>query len=393
VHILSFSTLFPNKNQPHHGIFVKNRLEHLKSSYPDITLRMIAPVPYYPNLGIKKYKHYINIPYHEIVDTIETYHPRYIVIPKIGMNITPYTLYSAGLKAVKNYIKHYGKPDILDSHYVYPDGIAATWIGEKLNIPTTMTARGTDINLIPHYRFPKKLILNAIDKCDAIITVCAALKDEIIHLGGDKNKIHTMRNGVDLIGFTPCDKNTSKQKYNLPLDKKIIVSVGHLIERKGHHLIIEALKLLDENIHLAIAGSGELEQDLKQQVVANHLQNRVHFLGALPHYDLKYVYSAANCMVLASSREGWPNVLLESMACDTPVVATKVWGSPEVVQNNHAGILIDERNSQSIAKGIEQLFSSMPVKGTTRIYAEQFSWDTTSKAQYELFNNLCKRLT
>ncbi len=100
---------------------------------------------------------------------------------------------------------------------------------------------------------------------------------------------------------------------------------------------------------------------------------------------------AADCLVLASSREGWPNVLLEAIACGCPVVSTRINGTPEIVQKPEAGILIDDRKPETIAKGILDLFRNLPSREKTSAYAKDFTWKETSLGQEEIFKKICKK--
>jgi len=111
--------------------------------------------------------------------------------------------------------------------------------------------------------------------------------------------------------------------------------------------------------------------------------------GAKPNAELFTWYSAADALILASSREGWANVLLEAMACGTPVVATRIWGTPEVVQPESGGILVD-RNAESLAEGLIALLATAPTQAMVRQYAEGFSWEPTSQAQLKLMLRLAK---
>lgn len=113
----------------------------------------------------------------------------------------------------------------------------------------------------------------------------------------------------------------------------------------------------------------------------------------MPHESLYEIYSAADALVLASSREGWPNVLLEAMACGTPVIATNVWGSGEVVGAPEAGIIVDERSSDALASAAHSLLGALPDRAATRTYAEAFSWDETSQGQIDLFREILERNT
>jgi teichuronic acid biosynthesis glycosyltransferase TuaC len=100
-------------------------------------------------------------------------------------------------------------------------------------------------------------------------------------------------------------------------------------------------------------------------------------------------FSAADALILASSREGWANVLLESMACGTPVVATRVNGTPEVVASPVAGRLADVRDVEHLKQALLSLLNDYPDRADVRRYAEKFSWDETTQAQYGLFSKIC----
>lgn len=386
MNIVTITTLYPNNKQFRHGIFIETRLRHLVQT-GKVQARVIAPVPWFPfkSERFKHYAVYADIPHQEQRHGITIYHPRYLVIPKIGMLLTPFFMAISLYKQIKQLQKQQAI-DLIDAHYFYPDGVAVALVNKCLKIPFTVSARGTDINLIPEYFLPRKMILWAAAQAQASVTVCKALKDSMVTMGAEEAKIHVYRNGVDLELFRLLDKEQCKKKYNL--HKKTLVSVGHLIERKGHHLIIQALVSLPD-YQLLIVGGGEQEQALKQQVHALNLNDRVIFLGEKPQQELSAIYNAADAMILASSREGWANVLLESMACGTPVVATDIWGTPEVVQKPEAGVLV-KRTSDAIANGVMQLFADYPTRAATRKYAEQFSWASTTEGLLKLFKACVK---
>ena len=201
---------------------------------------------------------------------------------------------------------------------------AAAMLGRALGKPVTITARGTDINYIPRYRLPRKQILSVAREASGLIAVSQALKTEMAALGIPPDRITVLRNGVDLQTFHPGDRATARRE--LGLTGRTLLSVGHLIPRKGHDLIISALFRL-EGYTLLIAGEGPEKPALHALAQKLGVAARVRFLGSLPHSDLPRIYSAADALVLASSREGWPNVLLEAMACGTPVVASPIWAT------------------------------------------------------------------
>jgi len=382
--ILTFTTLYPNNIQQRHGIFVEQRLRKLLQC-GNVEAKVVAPVPWFPfkSEKLSTYAKYTKIHKKEKRHGIDVYHPRYIVIPKIGMTMAPLLLAVAMVPLIKQIIKEGFDFDLIDAHYYYPDGVAAVILGKWFKKPVTITARGTDINLIPQFVLPKKMILWAAKQAKASITVCEALKTELISLGADKTKITALRNGVDLEFFVPKDRDKLRRERNIR--GVCLLSVGHLTERKGHHLVIEAMRNLPD-YRLLIAGDGEEFGSLERLVKKYQLVDQVEFLGALTHQQMVEIYNISDALILASSREGWANVLLESMACGTPVVATKIWGTPEVVKQSEAGILIDDRTCEAIVGGVTKLFNNYPDRVATRKYAENFSWQQTVESISGLFS-------
>jgi teichuronic acid biosynthesis glycosyltransferase TuaC len=384
--LLTFSTLFPNTQQPSHGIFVQTRLRYLLGSGA-VQSKVVAPVPWFPSPN-PRFGHYAalaKVPTAETRFGIEVLHPRYPVIPKIGMSAAPFLLYRAVRPTVARLIDEGYDFDAIDAHYFYPDGVAAVMLGRYFNKPVAITARGTDINLIPAYRLPRKMILWAASHAKGMITVCAALKEEMVGLGIQGDRITPLRNGVDLELFTPGDREALRDA--LGLRSFTLMSVGHLIERKGHDIGIRALSSLP-GVHLLIAGEGPERQNLENLAQRAGVTDRVSFLGSLSQSELKNYYGAVDALVLASSREGWANVLLESMACGTPVIASNVWGTPEVVACPEAGVLMPTRTAAGLVSAAHTLQENYPSHAATRAYAEQFSWADTTQGQIDLFRRI-----
>lgn len=384
--ILTFTMLYPNSAQPRHGIFVEQRLRHLVGS-GEVWARVVAPVPWFP-MGhslFGKYASYARVVPCEERHGISVWHPRYPAIPKIGMTLAPFLLAAASTSVLHHLSKDNFNFDLIDAHYFYPDGVAAILLGRRLGKPVVITARGTDINLIPQYRLPRKMIRWAAEHAAGIVTVCQALKDALRGLGVASEKITVLRNGVDLSLFRPVDRQV--QRAQLGLSKTTLLSVGHLIGRKGHDIAIRSLVELPE-VELLIAGDGEEAATLQALARSLGVAERVRFIGAIKQEELKNYYGAADALVLASSREGWANVLLESMACGTPVIASNVWGTPEIVRSPEAGILMEERSPAGLVRAFRELFAHYPDRAGTRRYAEQFSWDETTRGQLALFRRV-----
>jgi teichuronic acid biosynthesis glycosyltransferase TuaC len=191
---------------------------------------------------------------------------------------------------------------------------------------------------------------------------------------------------VDLERFRPEPQAEARAKLGWGAGHWLL-SVGHLIERKGHHIAIEALAQLPE-VRLAIVGAGPEDATLRALAARLGVAERVHFAGQVPNTELRWWYSAADALVLCSSREGWANVLLESMACGTPVVATNIWGTPEVVAAPEAGVLMEERAPAALCRAWALLSQAAKQRSLTREYAERFSWSATTVAQLALFRQV-----
>jgi glycosyltransferase involved in cell wall biosynthesis len=378
---------------PSLGIFIETRMTQLKQRYPETQIDIVAPVPWFPltHPRFGDYAKYATVPHKEYRNGFNVHHPRYLVIPKIGMYLTPFFMaLCLAWFFIKHNVRH--RYDLIDGHYYYPDGVAIAMVCRWLQIPFTLTARGTDINLIPRYKPAKKMIQYAIRQANANLAVCNALSVELDQLQPNEETAITVRNGVDLDLFRYVDsmqQQDLRAKLNIPLSKKIAVVVGWLVERKGQHLIIESLPNCPE-LQVYFIGTGEQQMALQARVMALGLQHRVTFVGSLPQSELCDWFGAADLSILASSREGWANVLLESMACGTPVVATNIWGTPEIVSEYDAGVLID-RSSEGITFGVNTLLTEPRDRLKVRQHAEKFSWDDTCHTLHEVFERTISR--
>ncbi len=388
---LLFSTLYPSSVRPSHGIFVETRLRELLAS-GEVETRVVAPVPWFfsthPRFG--EYALMARTPARETRQGIDVLHPRYFLPPKVGMHLAPWSMALGAMFAVRQLQREGFDFDLIDAHYYYPDGVAAAIVAKWLGKPYVVTARGTDLNLIPQHTLPRKMIHWAARGAQASVGVCAALMDVLCDWGLPPERLLVMRNGVDLARFRPSPQPLARSELGLS-GSPILLSVGHLIERKGHHIAIAALAELlpgHPQAQLVIIGEGPEREALQALVQKLGVQGNVRFTGALPNQDLYRWYGAADALILASSREGWANVLLEAMACGTPVVATRIWGTPEVVAADVAGLLVDRREPHDFAMQIQALLDAYPQRAGVRAYAENFSWQATTDAQLRLFHRI-----
>src|SRR5262249_41795206 len=274
--------------------------------------------------------------------------------PKVSMPIHGWLMFRGAFSLARRL--HKEKPfDCIDGHYVYPDGKAALLLGKALGLPVIVSARGSDINLFPSFRLIRPQIRRTLREAAGRIAVSASLKQAMLNVAESECDIRVIGNGVDVARFFPVDPNEARQKLDIPLDAKVIVSVAALLPVKGHARLLHAFRTLTAKIprlQFYLVGEGASRRELEALSASLGLTSAVHFVGSCPNERLLAWYSAANVSCLASSREGWPNVVLESLACGTPVVATRVWGTPEILHSPELGVLV-EQDEASIAAGLE----------------------------------------
>ena len=392
--VLTFSTLFPSSVRPGHGIFVETRLRELLKSGA-VASRVIAPVPWFPSQNPRwgDYARFAATPAREQRNGLDVLHPRYLLLPKVGMTTAPLTLALGARAAVCQLIDEGFDFDVIDAHYYYPDGVAAALLARWFGKPLTVTARGSDVNLIGQHALPRRFMRWASTVAGASIGVSQALVERMRELGLGSARQLTLRNGVDLGRFqAPADRAALRAQLGVA-GSPLLVSVGNLLPVKGHDLVIEALGLMRRqgiDARLCLIGAGPLREELQGLASRLGLAGEVRFLGSLPQEQLASWYGAADMLVLASEREGWPNVLLESMACGTPVVATAVGGIPEIVSPPSTGRIVRQRSAQGLAEACIDLWRDLPPREAVCGHAQHFGWQETTQGQLNLFQTLSK---
>ena len=374
--ILTFTTLFPNRRRPEFGIFIFQRVSHL-ATRPGNVIQVVAPVPYFPSwLPSKKWKAYTQIPKEENIASVSVSHPRYLLIPGVFMFLHGFLMFLGCLSTVRRLHREF-QFDCIDAHYVYPDGFAAVLLGKMLGLPVLISARGTDINLFPSFVTIRPMILWALRNAAGVIAVAKALKNAMINLGLPADKICVIPNGVDVQRFHPIARPEARRKLGLQQETRIVVSVGSLTRGKNHKELVSAFAKVSEDhpeYRLYILGEGPVRAELEELIGKLRMEKQVSLMGARPNEELALWFNSADASCLVSSREGWPNVVTESIACGTPVVATRVGGIPEIIISPELGVLVDQ-DVTDIASGLRLALAKDWDRETLVRRAHARSWD------------------
>ncbi|HLH07355.1 MAG TPA: glycosyltransferase family 4 protein [Terriglobales bacterium] len=390
--ILTFTSLFPDRSRPNFGIFVYQRMAHV-ARRPNTSVTVVAPVPYVPSwVPGNKARQYRAVASKEMFGDLVIYHPRYPLLPKASMPLHGLLMFLGAFSIVRKLTSEQDF-DCIDSHFIYPDGFAAALFGKTLRIPTVASARGTDINLYPSIKLIRPLLKWTLKNTDGLIGVCKALSQEMVACGAKADRVKTIGNGVDINRFRPVEQRAARKALDIPQTGPVVLAVGSLVPVKGYPLLIAAIADLKKRglaVHLYVAGDGPCRSKLENIIGSLGLQHDITLLGNVPNDQLNIWYSAADVSCLCSSREGWANVLLESMACGTPVVATRIWGTPEVVVSDELGLLVD-LNTHAIADGLQAALNRSWNRDRISGFARQKSWDTVAEEVEQWLRDISSR--
>lgn len=383
INSLLFSTLFPHGGEPSLGIFVENRLRHLVKD-ENVSAFVVAPVPWFPFKSdiFGAYGRSARAGYQEERHGVKVFHPRYLVIPKIGMLLTPFFLFLSAFLCIRKLKKQGYTFDLIDGHYLYPDGIVTHWLAKAFKVPYFVTARGSDVTQIGLMKTPARQIVKACTHSEKVITVSNNLKKDLVKMGVLEKHVETLRNGVDLALFQAGNREDARAA--LGLKGPVLLFAGWLIPRKRVDLVLEVTKRVP-SLTTVIVGSGPLQDDLMQMVDDLGLSNRVLFLGQKRPDEMPALYNAADVLLLPSDREGWANVLLEAMACGTPVVSRDIGSAPDFITDSKVGQVVPSDRAEDLAEAVEICLKNSGDRNYVRKFAENFGWQETSHRQYQLF--------
>jgi glycosyltransferase involved in cell wall biosynthesis len=331
-----------------------------------------------------------------VQEGIEIYRPRFLSVPGALKWLDGFFMAAACVHTLLR-LKRTFAFNVIDAHFAYPEGYAATLLGRWFRIPVSITLRGTEV---PLARDPRRRVrmIKALQRATRIFAVSNSLKRHAASLGVDTEKIMVVGNGVDTAKFHRLDKKEARRKMGLPTDAQVLVSVGALVERKGFHRVIECLPDLRRRFpglrYLIVGGAGpegDWSAQLHSRVMDLGLQDCVVFLGTLAPEELIVPLSAADVFVLATRNEGWANVFLEAMACGLPVVTTDVGGNAEVVVNTKLGIIVRFGQADQLTRGIADALVRDWDRDAIVAHAEGSSWDRSVKVLTEEFAAMVER--
>lgn len=333
---------FPNPVETDFGVFIHRRMRRVAERIP---VTVLAPIPVIEYGNPKRILAPLGRIPHRVQDGgLDIRYPRWFY-PPLGGWLNGILL---GLQMLPRawHLARTAKFDLIDAHFAHPEGVAAALLGAVLKRPFVVTLRGNETD---HAVFaPRRRVMAwALQRAARVVAVSERLRQFAIGLGCDPARAVTIPNGIDGGVFHPREREAARREWEIGAGDKIILSAGYLIERKGHHRVVEALRaVVDQGVEaqLLIAGGpgreGDYEATIRKTVADLNLESRVRFLGPVKPVALAQLMSLCDVFALATSNEGWPNVVHEAMACGAPVVATDIGAIPEMIQSDEFGYVV-----------------------------------------------------
>jgi glycosyltransferase involved in cell wall biosynthesis len=266
---------------------------------------------------------------------------------------------SQSVRRVVRDVLSWHRPDAVLSYWTYPDGQVAAGIAREAGIPCVALVGGSDVLLAGQDTPMACRVKSVLQSVDGIATVSDHLRRKIVDLGISPEKIRVLSPAVDAETFAPGDNARARAALGLASDQRIVLWVGRMVGVKGLNVLIDACAILSAStseFQLCLVGDGPLRRPLEARAQQAGIHLNVKFVGPVVPEELASWYQAADVTVLPSLSEGTPNVLLESRACGTPFVASRVGGIPSLAR---PGIdeLVEPGDATALAQALQKYLS------------------------------------
>lgn len=386
------TTFFPSSVDPQRTVFVKNLVMAMRARR-DVTV--ISPVPRRPWPAV--WSRALPQP-DEVVEGIHVAHPRFLVMPGLGW-LTALSYFVSVVGVLSKLRRQRGR-FVLHAHCAYPDGVGVAMAARWLNMPCVVTAHGSDINVYSTLPTLRPQMAWALKRVSALVAVSRALEAKLAVLVGDTNAERACIPcaGFDPEVFAPRDRQAARERLGLHSSARVAVFIGQLVPVKQVDRLIEAWGQLhwhgelQEFDQLIIIGAGPKGSELKRQVTALGVNRSVVFTGAVVQAEIPTWLGAADLLCLPSRDEGLPNVVVEALASGVPVVASRVGGIPELIQDGVNGLLVSPSDSAALAQALHRCFGASWHKATLRKSVEHLTWSAIARRNLELIDRITAKV-
>ena len=352
--ILFYSYAYPNPLNTGLGTFNRSMIAGLAGEHD---VRVVSPVSFVDAWGARlkqKLPNGLNDSRFSAVPGVAAEYLTYYYTPKMLRSQYGRWMWLSVQRRLHRTMKAF-RPDVVLSYWAHPDGEVAVRMAHRHGVPAVVMVGGSDVLLLGRNGQRKNKILDVMRNADAVVTVSEDLASTLSNDGIDSEKLRVVRRGVDRLVFAPGEKTVARRGLGVPENSAVLISVGRLVPVKGHTHLLQACRLLvarGASFRCYLLGDGPLRAELQRQITQLGLDGVVELKGAQTQGQLAEWYRAADMTVLPSLSEGVPNVLMESIACETPFVASDVGGIPEIADSRHDR-LVPPASPVALADAIE----------------------------------------
>jgi glycosyltransferase involved in cell wall biosynthesis len=359
--VLAITNLYPNPYQSHRAPFNRHQLRLIGERHP---MHVIAPIAWMDELRARRHGA-ARLPWSRRLelDGLMVDHPSYLYPPGVLRRCYGKLYLWSVRRTFRRVIREF-RPTVILAPWAYPDGWAAVQLGREAALPVVIKVHGSDILLLPQFPCRRAGTEEAVRGADAVIAVSADLRERLIEIGVEPQRIGIVYDGVDTAMFHRGSKAEARQRVGLGDGEPVALFVGNLVPVKGIDVLLDAcsvLKARNAPVRLTVIGSGPLQPMLEQQARRLGIANRITFLGSLPQQRIADWYRAADLFVLPSRSEGVPNVLLEASACGIPWIASRVGGIPEITHLGQSQ-LVPPNQPEALAHAMSEI-TALPTRG------------------------------
>jgi teichuronic acid biosynthesis glycosyltransferase TuaC len=388
--MLFLTTDYPTPLEPTKGTFNRALVAALSRAHE---VRVIVPIPWPIAWGLARGTRSPSVAarWASPPNGPKPVFPTYFYTPKVLRGLYGSFLWYSVRGTLQRLMEAF-HPEVVIGYWSHPDGEVAVRAARLGGVPAVVMVGGSDVLLLTRDPRRRLRVVGALEAADAVLAVGADIKRRIGDLGITLDKVHVFSRGVDEDVFSPGDQAEARARLGIP-EEPVLLWVGRMVPVKGLDVLLEACLLLKSrnlSFRLYLVGDGPLFESLQTRVKADGLQKQVSFVGAVPHERVADWYRAADLVVLPSRSEGVPNVLMESLACGTPFVASRVGGVGELAKNPERDLVPSEDPDALAAAIVRGLQSARDAEGAP---PRRFDWADSVAALEAVLKSVVDRNT
>jgi glycosyltransferase involved in cell wall biosynthesis len=387
--VLLISNLFPTPGDPARGVFTAQLAKRLQDR---CELTVVCPLPWLPSWTARaplgRLRAFASAPYEYDTGRIHVHSPKYALVPRQPRLGAMSML--LGIAPTVLRLHRQVRFDVINAHWLYPDGVVSTWLGRHLDVPVVLTALGSDVNILLDNPRTHGTIVNALRDADAVTAKSAGLRRRLVQEGIPAERVSVTGNGVDVDRFTVRDREASASALGLPSAERRLLFVGKLASVKGVKYLLQAVVGLassNPRFTLYMVGEGPERASCERITRELGLLPRVRFVGAQHPSAIPCWLGAADVLCLPSLHEGCPNVVLEALASGRPVVASRVGGVPELL-TDATGIMVPPGDSAALEAALRRALALPWDAPAMRAHVLPQSWDRAADAYCAVYDRV-----